>query len=90
MVHPFSDIDIGIYLKKSINRKDYLKIELQVGLKLDEILDCGAKSEVRIINALPLMIRGEIIIFLFVIRYSAIIYLQISFFVYGTTNVGLL
>ncbi|MCP4763647.1 MAG: nucleotidyltransferase domain-containing protein, partial [archaeon] len=61
VAHPFSDIDIGIYLNKSINKKDYLKIELQVGLKLDETLDYVAQSEVRIINALPLMIRGEMV-----------------------------
>ena len=59
-VHPFSDIDIAIYTGKVSPAKS-LELELLLSLKFDEKLDCKAKSEVRIINNLPLVIKGQII-----------------------------
>jgi predicted nucleotidyltransferase len=59
-VHPFSDIDIAIYTGKVSSAKS-LDLELFLSLKFDEKLDCKAKSEVRIINNLPLVIKGQII-----------------------------
>lgn len=59
-VHPFSDIDIGIYTGKVSSSKS-LKLELLLSLQFDKELDCKAKSEVRIMNNLPLVIKGQII-----------------------------
>jgi len=59
-VHPFSDIDIAIYTGKVSPAKS-LELELLLSLKFDEKLDCKAKSEVRIINNLPLVIKGQVI-----------------------------
>ena len=58
--HPFSDIDIAIYTGRVSPAKS-LELELLLSLKFDENLDCKAKSEVRIINNLPLVIKGQII-----------------------------
>lgn len=60
LVHPFSDLDIGIYVEK-ISRSQYLELELSLALKIDEKLGSGVASEVRIMNALPLMVIGSII-----------------------------
>jgi len=59
-VHPFSDIDIAIYTGR-VSLARSLELELFLSLKFDEKLDCKAKSEVRIINNLPLVIKGKII-----------------------------
>jgi len=60
LVHPFSDLDIGIYVNK-ISRRKYLDLELSLALEIDEKLESGIPSEVRIMNGLPLMIKGNII-----------------------------
>ena len=60
LVHPFSDIDIGVYVGDFSFEKS-LDLELTLSLKIDEKLDCKAKSEVRIINYLPLVIKGKIV-----------------------------
>ena len=59
-VHPFSDIDIAIYTGR-VSAAKSLELELLLSLKFDEKLDCKAKSEVRIINNLPLVFKGQII-----------------------------
>ena len=59
-VHPFSDIDIAIFTEGILPEKR-LEIELMLSLKFDNILDCNAKSEVRILNDLPLVLKGQII-----------------------------
>ncbi len=60
LVHPFSDLDIGIYVNKISHRK-YLDLELSLSLEIDEKFESGISSEVRIMNGLPLMIKGNII-----------------------------
>ncbi len=60
LVHPFSDLDIGIYVEK-ISRSQYLELELSLALEIDEKLGSGVASEVRIMNALSLMLIGTII-----------------------------
>jgi uncharacterized protein len=60
LVHPFSDLDIGIYIEKVPDRK-YLELELSLSLEIDAGMEAGIGSEVRIINNLPLMILGEMI-----------------------------
>jgi predicted nucleotidyltransferase len=59
-VHPYSDLDIGIYIenfKENMN----LELELSLSLEFDNLLKAEAGSEVRIINNLPLVILGNIV-----------------------------
>lgn len=60
LVHPFSDLDIGIYVEK-MSPSHYLGLELSLALEIDEKLGSKVASEVRIINALPLVVTGAII-----------------------------
>jgi predicted nucleotidyltransferase len=60
IVHPFSDLDIGIYIEKVSDRK-YLELELSLSLEFDDTILKGVTSEVRIINNLPLVLLGKII-----------------------------
>ena len=59
-VHPFSDIDIAVYTQ-NVSPANSLDLELLLSLKFDENLNCKSKSEVRIINNLPLVIKGQIL-----------------------------
>ena len=59
-VHSFSDIDIGIYLKK-MNSGKMLDIELSLALEFDEIVGSGCNVDVRSINNMPLVMKGKII-----------------------------
>lgn len=60
IVHPYSDLDIGIYID---NLKDikHLELELFLSLELDNLLNTEVASEIRIINKLPLVILGSIV-----------------------------
>lgn len=58
--HPFSDLDIGIFVDK-VSPKRGLNIELELGLKIDGKLQAGIQSDVRIINFLPVLISGKIV-----------------------------
>jgi predicted nucleotidyltransferase len=58
--HPFSDLDIGIFVEK-ISAAEQLEIELSLALKFDEKLSHAVSTDVRIINTLPLAVQGEII-----------------------------
>ncbi|WP_155309093.1 type VII toxin-antitoxin system MntA family adenylyltransferase antitoxin [Desulfosarcina ovata] len=58
--HRFSDLDIGVYTQKrslSASRK----LELDLSLAIDDKLVNALESDVRIMNALPLAIAGEIV-----------------------------
>ena len=59
-VHPFSDLDIGVYVEKTSYRKN-LELELLLSLEIDEKLGRRIESEVRVINRLPLVIKGQIV-----------------------------
>ena len=58
--NPFSDLDVAIFAER-LDKKQSLKLELSLSLALDDLLDAAIKSEVRIINYLPLSVQGEII-----------------------------
>ena len=60
LTHPFSDLDIGIYIE-SLTASKHLELELSISLEIDSIMGGEVESEVRIINNLPLVITGEII-----------------------------
>ena len=59
-MHPFSDLDIGIYIDDVSDTK-YLELELSLSLEIDAKIGSGVRAEVRIINNLPLVIIGNII-----------------------------
>jgi len=60
-VHPFSDIDIGIYLDENILALKALDIELSLSLDFDAILGNTFNVDVRSINNMPLMMKGGIV-----------------------------
>jgi predicted nucleotidyltransferase len=58
--HPFSDLDIGIYVP-SLSQREKLDLEMTLALEIDKKLKQGPASDVRIINSLPLTVAGKII-----------------------------
>lgn len=58
--HRFSDLDIAVYSSKASIHGD-LALELRLSLEIDEKLPEGTESEVRIINHLPMAVKGRII-----------------------------
>jgi len=58
--HPFSDLDIGIYVE-GLDIKTSLDLELSLALRIDEELGHALQTEVRILNLLPLAIKGNIL-----------------------------
>ncbi len=59
-VHPFSDLDIGVYAQGT-SAREKLRLELMTALEIDERLAKGIESEVRVINELPLLLKGQIV-----------------------------
>ncbi len=60
LTHPFSDLDIGIYIE-NLPASKHLELELSISLEIDSNMGGEVGSEVRIINNLPLVITGKII-----------------------------
>ena len=60
VVHPHSDLDIGIYIE-NLQENMHLELELSLSLEFDNLLKTAGTSEVRIINNLPLVILGNIV-----------------------------
>jgi predicted nucleotidyltransferase len=60
LTHPFSDLDIGIYIE-NVPASKHLELELSISLEIDSNMEGKVGSEVRIINNLPLVITGKII-----------------------------
>ena len=58
--HPFSDLDVGIYVE-GLDIRACLDLELSLALRLDERLDHAVQSEVRVLNGLPLVVKGRIL-----------------------------
>jgi uncharacterized protein len=58
--HPFSDLDIGIYVE-GLDTKACLDLELSLALGIDEKMDHVVQSEVRVMNHLPLVFKGKIL-----------------------------
>ena len=57
---PQSDIDIAVLVRRDYPEHNYLDLELNLSLEMDK-LGLGAEAEVRVINRLPLLMRGEIL-----------------------------
>lgn len=58
--HPFSDLDIGVYLRPEAAH-NFLEIELDLAIEIDRDLGHIIETEVRAINNLPLMFAGHIL-----------------------------
>ena len=58
--HRFSDLDVGIFVEEQ-DRKACLNLELSLALRIDEDLDHIVQSEVRVVNHLPLVVKGRIL-----------------------------
>ena len=58
--HPFSDLDIGIFVE-GLDRRACLDLELSLALSIDESLDHVVQSDVRVLNHLPLVVKGRIL-----------------------------
>lgn len=58
--HPFSDLDVGIFVE-GLDIKACLDLELSLALRIDENLDHVVQSEVRVLNHLPLVVKGRIL-----------------------------
>jgi uncharacterized protein len=60
VAHPFSDLDVGIFVE-GLDTGACLGLELSLALRIDEGLDHMVQSEVRVINHLPLIVKGRIL-----------------------------
>jgi predicted nucleotidyltransferase len=58
--HSFSDLDIGICVE-DLDLRDCLKLELSIALSIDEMMDSSIQSEVRVLNHLPLVVKGMVL-----------------------------
>ena len=59
--HPFSDLDIAIYIKNRLTSRESMKLEMNLSLKIDKIFPGGPSSDVRAVNHLPLGVAGRVI-----------------------------
>jgi len=59
-VHPFSDLDIAVYSAEA-SVSGNLRLELSLALEIDATLGEGIETEVRVINHLPMVVKGRII-----------------------------
>lgn len=60
IIHPFSDLDIAVYAELS-SPGENLKLELLLALEIDQGLGQGVETDVRVINDLPLVMKGQIL-----------------------------
>lgn len=60
VAHAFSDLDVAVCVE-GLDVKACLELELSVGLHIDEKLDHMVQSDVRVINHLPLAVKGRIL-----------------------------
>ena len=58
--HPFSDLDVGIYVE-GLDKGSCLDLELSLALRIDEKLNHTVQWEVRVLNHLPLAVKGRIL-----------------------------
>jgi predicted nucleotidyltransferase len=58
--HPFSDLDIGVYVE-SLDKRSCLDLELSLALLIDEEFSHTVQAEVRALNHLPLAVKGRIL-----------------------------
>jgi predicted nucleotidyltransferase len=58
--HAFSDLDVAVGVE-GLEVKACLELELSLGLRIDEKLNHMVQSDVRVIDHLPLAIKGRVL-----------------------------
>jgi hypothetical protein len=58
--HPFSDLDVGVSVEV-LDKMSCLDLELSLASVIDEKFNHTVQSEVRVINHLPLTVKGRIL-----------------------------
>jgi uncharacterized protein len=58
--HHFSDLDVGVFVD-DLDTGASLNLELSLSLRIDEELDHTVQSEVRVLNRLPLIVKGRVL-----------------------------
>jgi predicted nucleotidyltransferase len=58
--HAFSDLDVAVCVE-GLEVKACLELELSLGLRIDEKLNHMVQSDVRVIDHLPLAIKGRVL-----------------------------
>ncbi len=59
--HPFSDLDVGVYVSSEPPLKKGLDLELSLSVEFDRQAAITHPSDVRIMNFLPITVTGEIL-----------------------------
>ena len=59
--HPFSDLDIAIYIDPALPMTENLSLEMALSLEIDKCFENGPPSDVRILNCLSLTVAGQIV-----------------------------
>lgn len=59
--HPFSDLDIAVFVKKPLTTRENMKLEMDLSLEMDKRFIGGPSSDVRTINHMPLVMAGSVI-----------------------------
>jgi predicted nucleotidyltransferase len=59
--HPFSDLDIAVYIEKPLATRESMKLEMDLSLEMDKRFPGGPSSDVRTINHMPLAVAGSAI-----------------------------
>ena len=59
-IHPFSDLDVAVYSSETSIHGN-MELELRLALEIEDTLSERVESEVRVINHLPLVVKGRII-----------------------------
>ena len=59
--HPFSDLDIAVFVKKPLTTRESMKLEMDLSLEMDKRFPRGPSSDLRIINHMPLVVAGSAI-----------------------------
>ena len=58
--HKYSDIDVGVFLSPEVVDRE-IDLETRIALAIDGALEHQAETDVRAINDLPLIMKGEIV-----------------------------
>lgn len=59
--HPFSDLDVGVYVSSELSAKEGLNLELSLSVEFDRHMASAHPFDVRIMNFLPITVTGEIL-----------------------------
>ena len=59
--HPFSDLDIAVYIEKPLTTRESMKLEMGLSLEMDKRFPGGPSSDVRTINHMLLAVAGNAI-----------------------------